>query len=200
MNAQPRHTPLEDAQGLACGVLMCALSLVLLREAGLVTGQTAGLALVLSYWSGLDLSLAFLAVNAPFYLLALLRVSWRFALKTLAAVALLSALVRWGAPFVTVAPTHPAAAATLAGVAAGFGLLALFRHGASLGGGGVLAFWLQDATGFRAGWTQMIFDAVVFALAATILDWERLGWSALGAVILNLLIAVNHRRDHYVAL
>jgi Uncharacterized conserved protein len=132
--APPRHTPLEDAQGLLFGTLMAGLGVLFLRDAGLATGQTAGMALIVSYATGWDLGLVFLGLNAPFYLLALLRMGRLFALKTLAAVALLSALLAWAPDFVTLGPTHPAAAAALGGVAAGFGLLALFRHGGSLGG------------------------------------------------------------------
>ena len=41
--------------------------------------------------------------------------------------------------------------------------LALFRHGASLGGIGIVALMLQDRLGWRAGWVQLAFDAVLFA-------------------------------------
>ena len=197
---RPRHTLLEDAQGIVFGTAMAALGVLFLREAGLATGQTAGMALILSYATGRDLGLVFFALNVPFYLLALLRMGRAFALKTLAAVALLSGLLAVGPDHVTLGPTHPAVAAALGGIAAGFGLLALFRHGASLGGVGVLAVWLQDAVGFRAGWTQMIIDAGVFAAALAVLDWRAVGWSVLGAALLNLVIAVNHRRDRYVAI
>ena len=196
---RPRHSLLEDAQGVLFGTLMAGLGMLFLREAGLATGQTAGLALIASYWTGEDLGLTFLVINIPFYLVALGRMGLAFALKTLAAVGLLTAFLAFGPDHITLGPTHPAAAAAFGGIAAGFGLLALFRHGASLGGVGVLAVWLQDATGFRAGWTQMIVDAGVFACAAAVLDWRSLGWSVLGAALLNLVIAINHRRDRYVA-
>jgi uncharacterized membrane-anchored protein YitT (DUF2179 family) len=197
---RPRHTPLEDAQAIACGTLMAALGMLFLQTAGLATGQTAGMALLVSYATGWDLGLTFLGLNAPFYLLALGRMGAAFALKTLAAVALLSALIAFAPGYVTLGPTHPMVAAALGGVAAGFGLLALFRHGASLGGVGVLAVWLQDSTGFRAGWTQMIVDLCVFGLAFLVLDWKAVLVSAFGALLLNLVIAINHRRDRYIAL
>lgn len=197
---RPRHTPLEDAQGLVFGTAMAALGLLFLQDAGLATGQTAGMALLVSYATGWELGLTFLGLNIPFYLLALGRMGLAFALKTIAAVALLSALVAWAPALVTVGPTHPLAAAAIGGLCSGFGLLALFRHGASLGGVGVLAVWLQDATGFRAGWTQMAVDAGVFACAFAVLDWPSVLASAAGAALLNLVIAVNHRRDRYVAL
>jgi uncharacterized membrane-anchored protein YitT (DUF2179 family) len=94
---------------------------------------------------------------------------------------------------------EPAVGAALAGGCIGLGLVVLFRHGASLGGVGVLALWLQDATGFRAGWTQLAFDAALFAAAFLVMDARMVAWSLLGAVIVNLIIAVNHRRDRYIA-
>jgi uncharacterized membrane-anchored protein YitT (DUF2179 family) len=130
---------------------MAALSLLFLREAGLVTGQAAGLALILSYWTGWDLGYVLLAINLPFLALGVRQIGWRFAVKSVLAMTLLMVLVTFGKPFVTVAPTHPLAAAIIAGFMAGFALLAVFRHGASLGGLGVLSVWLQDSTGFRAG-------------------------------------------------
>ncbi len=48
----PRHSVFDDAQGLVTGVLLVALGLALLRQVGLVTGGTAGIALVLHYASG----------------------------------------------------------------------------------------------------------------------------------------------------
>ncbi len=68
-----------------------------------------------------------------------------------------------------------------------------------MGGVGIVALWLQDKTGFRAGWTQLLFDLVVFALALTLRDAETVAWSALGALVLNLVIGMNHRRDRYIA-
>ena len=73
------------------------------------------------------------------------------------------------------------------------------RHGASLGGVGVVALWLQDRTGFKAGWTQLLFDLVVFSLALMLRDLTTVAWSFLGAVVVNLIIALNHRRDRYIA-
>jgi len=195
----PRHTPLQDAQGIAFGVLMVALSVTLMQHLGFVTGQTAGLALVVSYATGWSFGAVFFVVNLPFYWLALARIGVGFTLKTFLAVGLLSLLAGWLPSVFEITALAPLPGALLVGATAGAGLLALFRHGASLGGVGVLAVYLQDRTGFRAGWTQLIVDAAVFGLAFLVLDPVPVLWSLLGAVVLNLIIAINHRRDHYVA-
>ena len=49
---QNAHSALDDAQGLAYGSFMAALSVVVLTHLGFVTGQTSGAALLISYATG----------------------------------------------------------------------------------------------------------------------------------------------------
>lgn len=195
-----RHSALDDAQGLVLGTAMVALGLSLLQHLGLVTGQIAGLALLVSTWTGLAFGKVFFVLNLPFYWLAIRRIGWRFTLKTFAAVALLAVMTTVRPELLTYAHVEPLTGAVLAGMASGLGVLAVFRHGASLGGIGVVAFYLQDRFGFRAGWTQLAVDAIVFTLAALTLPLGAVLYSLAGAVVMNLVIAINHRRDWYVAL
>ncbi|MFC7704926.1 YitT family protein [Plastorhodobacter daqingensis] len=194
-----RHSWLDDMQGLLFGVTMCAFGLAILTEAGFVTGQTAGLAVLIGYATGWDFGPVFFAINLPFYALALRRMGLRFTLKTFAAVALLSVLTTLLPRMIAFEHLSPAAAAVLFGLVSGAGLLALFRHGASLGGVGIVALYLQDRTGFRAGYAQLLFDIMVFGAALLVMEPAAVGWSLLGAAVLNLVIAVNHRRDRYIA-
>ncbi|RSK32276.1 YitT family protein [Rhodovulum iodosum] len=194
----PRHSLAEDAQGLFVGTLLVALSVQLLQSAGLTTGQIAGLSLVASYASGLSFGLIFFALNLPFYWLALRRVGWAFTVKTFSAVGLLSLFTEILPKVLQLETVHPLVGAILAGVTAGAGLLALFRHGASLGGVGIVAFWLQDTRGIKAGWVQLGFDAVVFALALAVMAPMTVLYSLIGAAVLNIIIATNHRRDRYI--
>ncbi|KGB82536.1 MAG: YitT family protein [Pseudomonadota bacterium] len=193
------HTPLEDAQGLLVGTALVALSVHLLHGASLITGQIAGLSLLLSYVSGWSFGAFFFALNLPFYWLALRRMGGAFTLKTFCAVGLMSLFTELLPRLITFERLDPAAAAVMAGVTAGAGLLALFRHGASLGGVGIVGLYLQDKTGFKAGWTQLIFDACVFILALFLFPIATVLYSLLGAVVLNIIIATNHRRDRYIA-
>lgn len=195
-----RHTPIEDAQGLVAGTIMVVLGLGLLQHLGLVTGQAAGLALLISKWTGLGFGPIFFLVNLPFYWLAIRRMGRAFTLKTFVAVALISGLAVIQPHLLQFGAVNPLAGAIVAGIVSGAGLLAIFRHRASLGGIGILAVYLQDRYGFRAGWTQMLVDAVIFTLAAFTLDLPAVIYSLIGAVALNLVIAFNHRRDRYIAM
>lgn len=194
-----RHTPLEDAQGIVVGATMVALSVQFLSASNLLTGQIAGLSLLGSYVSDWSFGVVFFVLNLPFYLVGLKQIGLTFTLKTFCAVGLLSLITEFMPQFVTLETVHPSIAAALAGILAGVGLLSLFRHGATLGGVGIVALWLQDARGIQAGNTQLAFDAFVFGLAFFILPTNIVLWSLMGAVILNLIVTVNHRRDRYVA-
>lgn len=199
-DAVRRHSAFDDAQGLVLGASMVALGFAFLQHLGLVTGQIAGLALLISVWTGWAFGPVFFVVNLPFYWLAVHRLGWRFTLKTFASVALLTLLTMLRPEVLTFGHVTPLVGAVLAGMCAGLGLLAVFRHHASLGGIGVVAFYLQDRFGFRAGWTQLLVDVVVFTLAAFTLPAGAVLYSLAGAVVMNLVIAVNHRRDWYVAM
>ena len=199
MDSPRHHSIVEDAQGVAYGSFMAAVGVLLLTHLGFVTGQTAGLALLISYASGWGFAPVFFAVNLPFYWLGYRRFGLGFMVKSFVAVALLSGLVAILPPYLQFGPVHPGVGAVLIGFLSGSALLALFRHGASLGGIGIVGLYLQDATGFRAGWTQLIFDAGLFAAALFLRDWRAVAWSFLGALVLNLVIAINHRRDRYIA-
>lgn len=199
MTEPSRHTAFEDAQGLIFGTLMCALGLQFLQHAGFITGQTAGLALVISYASGWGFGAVFFVVNLPFYWLGLRRIGLAFTVKSLIAVSLVSAMAALMPRYLDFSTLHPLLAGVLFGFTTGAGLLAIFRHGGSLGGIGIVALMVQDRTGFRAGWLQMGFDAVLFALALLWIPADRVLWSVPGVVILNAVLAINHRRDRYVA-
>ncbi len=190
---------MEDVQGLIVGTALMALAVQLYQGGGLITGQIAGLSLTLNYITDLSFGVWFFILNLPFYIIAYRQMGVAFTLKTFAAVGLLSV---WSFILPNVMQfemLHPAAAAVLAGVVSGVGLIVLFRHGATLGGVGILAVWLQDSRGIKAGWVQLGFDLMVFALAVSLFELPMVLYSLMGAAILNIMIAVNHRRDRYIA-
>ncbi len=156
--ADRRHSLLDDAQGLAYGTTMAAFGLVILTHLGLVTGQTAGLAVLISYATGWGFGPVFFAINLPFYWLGYRRMGLAFVIKTFIAVGTLSVLVTVLPRVITFEMVNPIFGAVLFGLEAGSALLAL-----------------------------LVRDAQVVAI------------SAIGSLVINLMIAMNHRRDRYVA-
>lgn len=195
-----RHTVLEDAQALVIGTLFISFAVLLFNQAGLLTGGTAGLAFLVHYGTGISFGKVFFALNLPFYWLAWRRMGRAFTLKTFAAVALLSLLADWHPHFVRLESLDPLYAGIMGGLLAGAGFLILFRHRASLGGVGILALYLQESRGWRAGRVQMAVDCVIVAAAFATMEPLRVVYSLAGAVALNLILAVNHRPGRYVAM
>lgn len=193
-----RHSPFEDAQALVTGTLFCALGFGLFTQAGLLTGGTAGIAFLVHYATGWRFGAVFFVINLPFYWLAVRSLGWRFTLKTFAAVALLSFFSELTPALVGFAHLNPVYAAVMGGFLVGAGLLMLFRHHASLGGVNVLVLYLQDRYGWRAGKIQMAIDCAIVLAAFAVVDVQRIALSVLGAIALNLVIAINHRPGRYL--
>jgi uncharacterized membrane-anchored protein YitT (DUF2179 family) len=199
MATPDKHTLIEDAQGMALGVFLCAFGLQFLTHAGLITGQTAGIAVITSYLTGWAFGPVFFVINIPFYVLAWFRLGRDFTVKSLVSVSALSALTLILPDAFAIGRIDTWLAATVFGALTGVGLLVLFRHRGSLGGLGVVALLLQDRFGMKAGYVQLGVDAVIFATALFLFPTGLVLWSLLGAVIVNLIIAINHRRDRYIA-
>ncbi len=193
------HRLHEDVQALVTGTLFVALGVVFFREAGLLTGGTAGIAFLLHYATGWNFSLVFFAINLPFYWLAWHRMGRAFTFKTLAAVSLLSGFAEAVPHWLKIETLATPFAAPLGGLLMGAGMLMLFRHRASLGGFNVLVLYLQDKHGWRAGHLQMGLDCAIVVAALAFVPWPQIAWSVAGALALNLTLAINHRPGRYMA-
>ncbi|MBK0331520.1 YitT family protein [Brachybacterium sp. MASK1Z-5] len=193
------HRPTEDVLGVVTGTFLASLGLYLLQSAGAVTGGTAGLALLLTHALSTPFAVLFLLVNLPFFVLALWKKRWAFTLKTLVCVGLISLFSLIHPRYL---PVHdvPLPYAVIGGnLLVGVGLLIIFRHGASLGGFNILALILQERAGLRAGYVQMAMDVTVILLSLLVLDVPRVLLSAVGGMILNVVLALNHRPERYRA-
>lgn len=195
-----RHSPLEDVQGIGTGLILIALGITVLAHLGFFVGGIAGVSLLIQYATGWNFGPIYFVCNLPFFALAILRMGRVFTLKTIATVALLSAVTAWLPQMLSFARLDPLFGVALAGLLIGYGMLAIFRHGASVGGISILAFYAQDRFGWRAGLVLLAADILIFASAFAFLSWQAIAYSALGALLLNLFVAINHRRDRYVAL
>jgi uncharacterized membrane-anchored protein YitT (DUF2179 family) len=195
-----QHSVLEDAQGIAAGAMLASLGVLLLSSAGLLTGGTAGLAFLLHYATGFSFGAVFFVVNLPFYYLAWKRLGLAFTVKTFSAIAATSAISEALPRAIGVTHIDPLVAAVFGGLLVGSAMLALFRHRASLGGFGVLALYLQEKLGWRAGFVQLGFDCCVLFFSFFVASPFVIACSIFGAVVTNMILAINHRRDRYIAM
>ena len=193
-----RHTLAENVLGVLTGVFLASFGLFLLTESGAVSGGTAGLALLLSYATSWTFGVLFLAVNLPFFVLAVWKKGWAFTLRTVLTVSMLSAFSYLHPVVFRIDDLDPVYGTLGGNLLVGVGLLILFRHGASLGGINILALVLQERLGLRTGYVQMAFDVLIVALSLTVVAWPVVLLSALGAVVLNLVLAMNHKEGRYL--
>ena len=199
--AQPvteRHRLYEDAMAMLLGTLFIALGMLIYTKTVLLTGGIAGAALLLSYVSEVGFGTLFFLINLPFYLLAWKRMGWPFTLRTFLAVGLVSVFARLTESWVGFTHLDPVYATVIGGGLFGAGLLMLFRHRTGLGGINILAIYLQERFGIRAGYFQLAVDLVILATAYFTLPADRLLLSVLGATIVNMVLAINHKPGRYL--
>jgi uncharacterized membrane-anchored protein YitT (DUF2179 family) len=192
-----KHSLLEDALSLLTGTFAVSLGLYLLESVSAVTGGTAGLSLLVSYVVPAPFALLFVLVNLPFFLLAIRMKGWGFTVRTGLSIALVSGFSLLHPAMLAGVDVAPAYGVVAGNVLAGIGLLILFRHRASLGGFNVVSLIAQDRWGWRAGYVQMALDVVVVLSAFAVVDVATVLLSAAGAVLLNVILALNHRPGRY---
>lgn len=196
-SARP-HSLAEDGYAIAIGCAFIAMGIMLLKQASLVTGGMAGIALLLSYFIPWSPAALFILINIPFFLFAGKAMGAAFGLKTLFANVAIMALglaMPWAMQIARVSPLF---AALFGGSIIGFGILAIARHGAGVGGVGVVALTLQRSRGWNAGRTQMLCDIVILLLSLPVLSLDRFGLSILSAAAMNAVLVVNHRPGRYI--
>lgn len=191
------HSLTEDLVAMIIGTFLVSFGAAIFSHEGLLTGGTAGLAFLIHYLTGYSFGAMFFVINLPFYYFAYKRMGWRFTLKTFCAVGLVSLFSIVHVRFVTFSSLSPFYTATIGGFVMGVGCLVLFRHRASLGGVNILALYLQNKYGMRAGKIQLFVDAAIVLGSIFVVSPIALAASIVGATIMNLIIAMNHRPGRY---
>jgi len=192
------HSLFEDIQALLVAPLLVAFAVQLFQHAGLLTGGTVGIAFLIHYLTGWPMGVVVFTVNLPFYVVAVKAMGWAFTLRTFTAVGLLSLYTELLPSLVHLDYLNPLFAAIMGGCLVGVGLLILIRHKASLGGTSIVAIYLQQARGWRAGLVQGTTDLMILGVGVFVRDPLAVGLSIVGALALNLVIAVNHRTGRYM--
>lgn len=207
MTAQPlpaaaraglRHSLVEDVFGLLSGTFVASLGIYLLKSAHAVTGGTAGLSLLLTYASGWSFGVLYVLTNLPFLALAVRAKGWEFTVRTLVSIVLVSGFAYLHPLMLPETQLNPVYATLVGNLLAGVGMLMVFRHRSSLGGLNTLALIVQEKVGWRAGYTQLALDVLIIVAALSVVPVGNVLLSAAGAVVLNIVLALNHRPGRYL--
>jgi len=167
-----KHTRLEDAQAMILGTLIISLGVNLFIQAGLLSGGSAGLAFLIQYSTSFSFGQAFFVINLPFYVLAIIHFGWEFTLKTFFAVFCLSVFSDLTAMMISFESVNPIYASIVGG--------SLMKYGISMGK------------------FQMVADCCIVLLSVFVVDYTLIAISIVGAVALNMIIAVNHKPGRYM--
>ncbi|CAN7486494.1 YitT family protein [Massilia sp. LjRoot122] len=191
------HTLFDDVYGIAVGVLFVVMGVLLLQAANLITGGVAGISLLLSYTTEHTVGVLFMLINLPFFLFGYLFMGARFTAKSLVGSVLIMAMLKLLPNGLVIGHIHPMVAALGGGTFCGMGILALARHGAGVGGTGIVTLWLQKKYGINAGRTQVLIDGVILLAALAIVTPELVGWSSLSAIAMSSMVMAWHRPGRY---
>ncbi len=191
------HSLRENLLALILGSALVSLGVTFFNQVGLLTGGTAGLAIFITKISDFSFGQVFFVLNLPFYYLSFTRMGWRFTLNTFIAVAIVSFAVDHLHHVIQLTHIDTIYAAIFGGGLIGIGMLVIFRHKMSLGGFNILALYLQDKFGIRAGKVQMGMDCTIVVMSLFIVDLHIIALSVFGAVATNLILAMNHKPGRY---
>ncbi|MEG0406716.1 MAG: YitT family protein, partial [Acinetobacter sp.] len=183
-----RHSKIEDGLAMLIGTFILSFAMTLLQQAGIMTGGTAGLSLLIHYITDLKFGILFFLINIPFYYFAYQKMGMALVIKTFIAVALLAGFTEIIPHFFHLSSVNPIYATIFANVLMGVSFLILFRHRSSLGGVNLLALYLQERFKIPAGKVQMAIDVVILLTSLFFVDWQLILVSILGAIILNSII------------
>lgn len=136
----------------------------------LLDGGVTGISLLLTFLTEGRLSLFILVINIPFLILGWVHIGRTFAIKSLISISLLSFVIyQFSFPVIT---SDPLLVAVFGGFFLGIGIGFSIRGGAIIDGTEVLAIVLGKKTGFSVGELIMIFNVIIFSVAAYVLSIE----------------------------
>ncbi|MBF8740798.1 YitT family protein [Pseudomonas guariconensis] len=193
----PRHSALDDAYGLFTGIALAATGIAILDKSGLITGGIAGMALLGSFISPYPTSVLVPAINVPFLMFAFFTMGRNFTLKSVLVSFGLGAGVQVVTPALNTTGIDPGLGWVIGGTLLGMGILCLARHNASMGGTGSVVLWVQRRFSINAGISQLVCDCILFIIAMIYLPGEKLVWSLVGTVAMNLVLIIWHKPGRY---
>ncbi|KGY13503.1 membrane protein [Vibrio tubiashii] len=192
-----KHSRREDWVAILTGTFLVAQGVFFLQSVSLLTGGTAGLALLASQFVSLSFGILYFVVNCPFYLLAWKRFGARFAFNSAISGALVSIFADHLYLVISLDTINQVYCAVAGGLLMGLGMLILFRHRSSLGGFNVLCLFIQDKFGISVGKSQLAIDFCILVASFFFVSPQTIALSIIGAVALNLVLAMNHKPTRY---
>ncbi len=162
---------LHDSFLIVLGILSASFGLKgFLLPNAFLDGGVMGISLIITKVTQLPLSILVVLLNIPFLLLAFSTISKQFAIKSIFAIVLL-ALALYTIPYPTITADR-LLISVFGGFFLGLGIGLSVRGGAVIDGTEVLAVFISRKTAMTIGDIILIFNIIIFSIAAYIFSVE----------------------------
>jgi len=162
---------LHDGVFILFGVLSASFGLKgFLLPNSFLDGGVTGISLITTELTGISLSVLIVLINIPFIILAFSTISKQFAIKSILAILLLAVTI-YLIP-VTSITDDKLLIAVFGGFFLGLGIGLAIRGGSVIDGTEVLAVFISRKTSLTIGDIILIFNIIIFAIAAYVFSVE----------------------------
>lgn len=169
---------LKDSFLIILGVLSAGFGLKgFLLPNNFIDGGVTGISLLTSFITGISLSILIIVINIPFLYMGYRQIGKNFAIKSTVGIVLLAlAILFIEYPVIT---SDKLLVAVFGGFFLGLGIGFSIRGGSVLDGTEVLAIYLNKKTGLTIGDIILLFNILIFSIAAYLLSVETALYSIL---------------------
>ena len=165
-------------------------------------GGVTGVAAIIYYATGIEIQVSYLTINAILLVCALCTVGWRFCLKTIYGVAMMTIMLditqKWfiddnGHLLQILGPGQDFMACVLGACAAGIGVGMAFTHNGSTGGTDIIAAIINKYRNISIGRAIMLSDIIIISSCYFIFDdWRRVVFGFVTLIVMSVML------DYYI--
>ncbi len=173
---------------ITLGAVIAAFSIEeFLVPCTILDGGIVGISMIVNHLTGFELGLLTMVLNLPFLMIGAYRLGHIFIAKSGYGMLVFSVFLEIFESFVNATEEY-LLAVCFGGVILGIGVGLVIRFGGCLDGTETIAILLNKRYGFSVGQTVLLFNIVIYMIAATLFGWDRAMYSLLTYFITSKII------------
>jgi uncharacterized membrane-anchored protein YitT (DUF2179 family) len=185
---------LKNYAFIVIGSIFLSLSVVgFFAPNELITGGSAGLALLVHYMTNLTIGTIIVLINLPLILIGIKYLGKMFAVRTILTIILISVFIDFLTQIVHIKPfvIDDALGAIFGGIFVGIGLAFTIKGNSTAGGSTILARIISSKTEIKPGQVILVIDLlIIFSSLFIIEDTKKVLWSIVSIYITAKIIDV----------
>ncbi len=185
---------LKNYAFIVIGSIFLSLSVVgFFAPNELITGGSAGLALLVHYMTNLTIGTIIVLINLPLILIGIKYLGKMFAVRTILTIILISVFIDFLTQIVHVKPfvMDDALGAIFGGIFVGIGLAFTIKGNSTAGGSTILARIISSKTEIKPGQVILVIDfLIIFSSLFILEDTKKVLWSIVSIYITAKIIDV----------